>query len=164
MKIILEGKYQKNDEWYTNQETVDLVTDLLNPKGTICCPFDSEESYFVKKAKLIGDCIYGITDYLDKDYQYDYLMTNPPFSIKDKVIERVLQAGKPSALVLPITTLGGVKRHSLFAKYGYPAVYIPSKRINYYDHNWVKRESNYFHTIIMLFNTEKEGLIWESKN
>jgi hypothetical protein len=100
-------------------------------------------------------------DWLDSNYQYDFLMTNPPFSIKDYVIEKVLKDGKPSALILPLDSIGGVKRHSLFREYGFPAVYIPSKRISYYDENWQKKNGSNFHSIIMLLNTDQTGILWE---
>lgn len=153
-----------SDEWFTDQETVDLIVSLLQPKRTICCPFDSEFSLFTKTAKQRGQCLYGMQNWLDVDYEYDYLMTNPPFSIKDLVIEKVAKSEKPSALVLPLDSLGGVKRHTIYKNYGYPAVYIPTRRINYYDKNWVKRLGSNFHSVILLFNTGREGLIWASKS
>ena len=156
-------KKDYSDEWFTDQSTVDLVVSLLNPSGSICCPFDSSKSLFVKSANLIGKAIYGMTDWLEVDYDYDYLMTNPPFSIKDLVIEKVIRIGKPSALVLPLDSVGGVRRHQIYAKGQYPAVYIPTRRINNYDAKGVKRKGAYFHIVILLFNTNREGIIWESK-
>lgn len=56
------------------------------------CPYDSKDSEFVKYGLDRGyKVIYGIQDFLEKDYDYDYLITNPPFSIKDDVIENVLK-------------------------------------------------------------------------
>ena len=151
-----------SDEWMTGRKTVKLVSKLLNPSGVICCPFDSSESQFVSEAAEKGSVIFGMRDWLEKDYEYDYLMTNPPFSIKDAVIEKVCQQGKPSALVLPLDSLGGVKRHKLYKEFGYPAIYIPSKRIDYFDSNWVLKKGSNFHSVIMLFNTKWEGILWES--
>ena len=155
--------YEYSDEWFTDQQTVKLVVDLLQPAGTICCPFDSSDSLFVKAAQSIGHCVYGMKDWLQGNYQYDYLMTNPPFSIKDAVIEKVAQSSKPSALILPLDSLGGVNRHRIFNEYGYPAVYIPTKRISYFNQDWVKKEGSNFHSVILLFHTKREGIIWESK-
>jgi hypothetical protein len=153
-----------SDEWYTDQETVELCWQLLNPEKSdiICCPFDSEQSLFVKKAKSEGhEVIYGITDFLENDsYQYDKLVTNPPFSIKDKVIEQVLKYKKPSILILPLDSLGGVKRHSLYQK-SKPFVYVPTRRISYYDQNWNKRPGAAFHSVMLGFNTKLQGLKFE---
>ena len=152
-----------SDEWFTSEEIVELVINLLNPSGIICCPFDSQESQFVKQSQRIGQTIYGMRDWLENEYKYDYLMTNPPFSIKDAVIEKVAQSKRPSALVLPLDSLGGVKRHSIYGNYGYPAIYIPTRRIDYFDNTWQLRKGSNFHSVIMLFNTNREGIIWESK-
>ena len=155
---------KKTDEWYTNPETAQKCLDLLEatPGSTVCCPFDTEASSFVKLLKNQGfNVIYNITDWLEVDYEYDYAVTNPPFSIKDKVIERALQTGKPTVLTLPIDSLAGVKRHDLFKQYGYPVIYIPTRRINYMDGTGKKRNSSYFPSIFMKLNAGDSNLIWE---
>lgn len=53
--------------------------------------------------------IYGINDFLNKEYEFDYLITNPPYSNKDEIIARCIETGRPCVLVLPIDTLGGYK-------------------------------------------------------
>jgi hypothetical protein len=156
-----------SDEWYTDQATVDKCLELLAPVigSTVMCPFDSEDSLFVKtllenKYKVI----YNINDYLTNNYEYEYLVTNPPFSIKDLVIEKVFQSGKRAVLILPLDSLGGVKRHSLYQKYEYPHIYIPTRRISYYDQSWKKREGSNFHSVIMTFNHDEESKVsWENQ-
>lgn len=93
-----------SDEWYTSEETVKFMYKLLNVRNsvereresiTIMCPYDTENSYFVKIGKRMGfNVIYNIRDFLEKDYEYDYLITNPPFIIKDLVIEKCIKDGK----------------------------------------------------------------------
>lgn len=154
-----------SDEWYTDQPTVDKCLSFLQPTdgSTVMCPFDSDKSLFVKTLLSRGHkVIFGIEDYLENNYDYDFLVTNPPFSIKDKVIEKVLESGKKSVLVLPLDSIGGVKRHSLYRKYGYPQVYVPTRRISYFDESWNKREGSNFHSVIMIFNHKEESkLLWE---
>lgn len=155
-----------SDEWYTDQKTVDLCWRLLDiqPGETVCCPFDSEQSLFVQKALTNGNpVIYGITDFVGStDYVFDKLVTNPPFSIKDKVIESVYAYKKPAALILPLDTLGGVKRHGMYAANGAPTVYIPTKRISYFDQSWEKKQGSNFHSVVALFNQGAEAkIIWE---
>jgi len=156
-----------SDEWYTDQATVDKCLELLSPVlgSTVMCPFDSEDSLFVKTLLNNGyQVIYNITDYLTNDYEYDYLVTNPPFSIKDLVIEKVFQLGKRTVLILPLDSLGGVKRHSLYQKYEYPHIYIPTRRVSYYDQTWKKREGSNFHSVIMTFNHNEESkILWENQ-
>ena len=103
-----------SDEWYTERYVVEEMYSLLNPKegSTILCPFDSENSEFVKYAKENNyNVIYGIRDFCDdnKIYDCDYIITNPPFSIKDDVIERALKYNIRTCFVLPLDSLGGGK-------------------------------------------------------
>ena len=46
----------------------------------------------------------------------DVILTNPPYSKKDKFIEKCYELYKPFALLLPISSLQGVKRGELFKK------------------------------------------------
>jgi hypothetical protein len=153
-----------SDEWYTDQTTVDKAIGLLQPKprSVIICPFDSDKSLFVTTLKEHGHTVlYGMDNFIENDkYQFDYLITNPPFSIKDKVIQQVYKYGKPSLLMLPLDTLGGVKRGQMYEDFGDPYVVIPRRRISYYDQNMVKRPGAAFHSIYALFNVGKSGIEW----
>lgn len=112
MENFLVNRYKGSldDEWYTPIDIVKKMLRIFPPKkrDTIICPFDTSASNFVKILKNQGyHVIYGMTDFLKKDYEFDYLITNPPFSIKDEVIERCVEMGKPSVLVIPVDALGG---------------------------------------------------------
>lgn len=100
-----------SDEWYTERYVVEEMYSLLNPRegSTILCPFDSENSEFVKYAKENNyNVIYDIRDFCsDNKYKCDYIITNPPFSIKDDVIEYCLKYKVSTCLVLPLDSLGG---------------------------------------------------------
>lgn len=165
LSVIGATKVPKNDEWYSNMALVELMFKLLEVKepSTIMMPFDTDESNFVKYAHGLNcNLWYGITNWLEADYSYDYVITNPPFSLKDKVIERCLKSGKPSALVLPIEALGGKRRHELYKQYGYPTVYIPTRRINYISPDGGQTKANHFHSIILILNDPKGSrIIWE---
>ena len=154
-----------SDEWYTKKETVELMYQLLEPVegSVIMCPFDTDKSQFVKVGNDKGFEVFrNIKNWLDSEYEYDYLITNPPFSIKDRVIEKVLKSGKPSALVLPLDALGGKGRHNLYKTYGYPTVYIPTRRISYISEDGQETKSNHFHSVILIFNDpQSRKLIWE---
>ena len=151
-----------SDEWYTSQETVDLAIGLLDPKpqSVILCPFDSDQSLFVRTLKEHGHTVlYGMNNFLEANYYCDYIITNPPFSIKDKVIERVYAYGVKSVLILPIDAMGGVKRHSMYQQHGCPTIYIPARRISYYDQSGSIKKGSSFHSIIMTFNDKQESSI-----
>lgn len=157
----------RTDEWYTDQHTVDKCLEILNaPQGsTILCPFDSDESKFVQTLKAQGfRVIYGITDFIDseQDYECDYIVTNPPFSIKNQVIERVFKYGKRTVLVLPLDTMVGKARRKIFKSNHFPQIYVPEARITYFNQDWVRMSQSNFCSVIMTFNHKAESkLDWE---
>lgn len=153
-----------SDEWYTERYVVEEMYSLLNPKegSTILCPFDSENSEFVKYAKENNyNVIYGMRDFCsDNKYKCDYIITNPPFSIKDDVIEYCLKYKVRTCLVLPLDSLGGVRRHELFKKYNsYPHIYIPTRRIDYIGSDLKSKRGACFHSIYMILNKYKSSKI-----
>ena len=62
--------------------------------------------------------------------RFDCIITNPPFSLKQKFLERCYELGKPFALLLPLTTFETEKRQKLFSKYGLEVIFF-DKRINF---------------------------------
>lgn len=62
--------------------------------------------------------------------EWDIIVSNPPFSVKDQVLERVYSFGKPFALLLPLNSLQGQKRYNYFRN-GIQLLAF-DKRINYH--------------------------------
>lgn len=104
---------------------------------SIWCPCDTEDS---KIAQVLSACGFEVhTSHIDDGcdflnfelpYHYDMIITNPPFSIKDKIIKRCYDSGKPFALLLPLTALEGDRRGKMFRDKGIGAV-ILDKRVDY---------------------------------
>jgi len=67
---------------------------------------------------------------LDKPVQWDCIITNPPFALKQSFLERCYELGTPFALLLPLTTFETAKRQALFKKYGVEVIMF-DKRINF---------------------------------
>ena len=157
------------DEWYTTQDVVDMAIKILSPAANsiIMCPFDTDKSLFVKTLKEAGHTvIYSVRDFVgSKHYEFDYVVTNPPFSIKDNVIETVFAYGKRTVLVLPLDSLSGLKRRRLYQNHEFPQIYMPSRRYSYMDENYVKRSGSNFASIIMTLNHgAKSEITWELIN
>lgn len=66
--------------------------------------------------------------------EYDMLVTNPPYTTKDKWLARCYELGKPFALLLPITALGEQKRVAMFKKNGIQLI-MPPERIMFRSPN-----------------------------
>lgn len=107
------GKFNVKDEYYTPKILVEPILKYLKPHSYIWCPFDTEDSEFVICLKEAGHKVayshiwYGqdFFEYLPPDFdKVDYIISNPPFSMKLKVFERLYKLGKPFAMVcgLPI--------------------------------------------------------------
>lgn len=57
-------------------------------------------------------------------------VTNPPYSVKYKWLERSYQLDKPFALLLPLETMGASKGQKLFEHYGIEIILL-DKRVNF---------------------------------
>ena len=66
----------------------------------------------------------------DPEFEYDIIITNPPYSLKDEFIERCYATKKPFCLLLPLTALEGQRRGKLYRQYGI-SVIVNDQRINF---------------------------------
>ena len=140
-----------SDEWYTPKFIVEKclsICDIENKR--ILLPFDTENSLFVKELKQrMVKINYGFRDFMEADYNYDLLITNPPFSVKEQVFEKCLKNGKDFILVLPETFIFSVGFYNLLEKYRFSyKLYSPKQRVYFIDGNGNQNRPN-FHTIII---------------
>lgn len=106
------------------------------PDFTIWCPFDDENSEYVKIFRKAGykviathiDAGQNFFTYEPEEY-YDIIISNPPFSLKDQVLKRLYELNKPFAILLPLPSLQGQARFPYLKDC---QVIIFDKRINFY--------------------------------
>lgn len=136
-KGYLQAKTDKaSDEVFTPQYAVYPIIKYLTPESTIWCPFDKEDSAFVQVLRDNGfkvlyshiDDGQNFFDYVPEE-SYDYIVSNPPFSIKDQILARLNELNKPYAVLLPLPTLQGQKRFKYLKE---AQALIFDKRINFY--------------------------------
>ena len=110
----------KNDECYTPEYAVYPIMNYLPKDKIIWCPFDTEESNYVKVLTNNG---YNVTySHIDCDqnfYTYeptkwDIIVSNPPFTNKRYIFERALSFNKPFALIMTNTWLNDSAPKQLF--------------------------------------------------
>ena len=128
-----------SDEVYTPAYAVKPILKYIKQTDIIWCPFDKEDSEYVKVIKKNGNkIIFSHIDDIGENHnffeyepssQYDMIISNPPFSIKDNILKRIYELDKPYALLLPIPTLQGQKRFPYMKDC---QALIFDKRINYY--------------------------------
>jgi len=108
-----------NDECYTPSYGVEPILKYIPNGTTVWCPFDKDDSEFVKQISKTNDVVHShIEDGLDF-YEYepdkwDVIISNPPFTKKRQIFERALSFKKPFALIMSNTWLNDSAPKQLF--------------------------------------------------
>ena len=108
-----------NDECYTPDYAVKPILEYIPKDVTVWCPFDTEESEFVKQISKTNPVTYSHLDKGQDFFQYqpsewDIIISNPPFSNKKKFFQRALAFNKPFALIMTNTWLNDSTPKILF--------------------------------------------------
>lgn len=158
-------KKEKNDDLYTPYSGIyPLVKHLPKKKVTIWEPCDYGKSNITEVLGREGyetvstDIIHGFNFLTDEpDFHFDWIITNPPYSLKDAFIEKCYSYGKPWAMLMPLTALEGINRGQMWAEMGVSMVVL-DKRLDFTGKN-----SNWFATSWFCWNMfENNKLIFES--
>ena len=127
-----------NDEFYTPEYAIQPILKYIKPKSTIWCPFDREESLFVKELKTMGHkVVYSHIDYGQDFFNVDapncdYIISNPPYSIKGEVLEKLFIIGKPFAMLVGVVGLfESQKRFDMFKNNNFEIMYM-NRRVAYF--------------------------------
>jgi hypothetical protein len=146
---------EKFDNLYTPESAMlPLLKYIPNEIMTVweCCDPGTLDKYIPKSniTKVLRECGYytkssDITtgyDFLKETatVNFDMIITNPPYSLKDKFLEKCFSYGRPFALLLPLTALEGIKRGEMFSKYGISLIVL-NKRLDF-----TGKGSNWFNT------------------
>jgi len=121
------GNWNVKDEYYTPKILVDAIkphilhhkikaTSEINDSClrpvTVWCPFDTENSEFVIGLRdegydVIHSHIWEGKDFFDyePEQHYDMIISNPPFTLKLKVFERLFNLGKPFLMLMGLPIL-----------------------------------------------------------
>ena len=120
---IFSTMEKKTDLWKTPEEAVNVIVPYIKKyfkDKIVWCPFDDENSNFVKifkkeNIKVVFSHIDNNQDFFKYEPEnWDIMVSNPPFSLKDKILKRAYDLNKPFALILPIFSLSGKYRWNLF--------------------------------------------------
>ena len=128
----------KQDEFYTPEYAVEPLLKYVPPSMRIWCPFDTEQSFFVKMLRGNGNKVIashiseGIDFFQYEPPEYDAIISNPPYSMKGEVFSRLFALGKPFAMLVGVVGLfESERRFSMFAVNKFEIMYL-NKRIAYF--------------------------------
>ena len=128
------------DEFYTPEYAVKPIMKYIKPNSRVWCPFDTKESHFVKMLKEEGHEVLAThldsgIDFFNYDiemFQCDYIISNPPYSLKNEVFERLFEIGKPFAMLVGIVGLfESQRRFEMFSNNQFEVMYM-NRRISYF--------------------------------
>lgn len=145
---LSKKSFNEKDEYYTPKILVEPILEYVKPLSIIWCPFDTEDSEFVinlreRGHKVIATHIWNNQDFFEIDVpECDYIISNPPFTRKLDVFDRLYEIGKPFAMVmgLPILNYQEVGRFFLDKEL---QLLIVDKKVSF-DGNTASFNNSYF--------------------
>ena len=127
-----------NDEFYTPLYAIKPIEKYIKPNSKIWCPFDTEDSLFVKEFRKLGHTVIAThIENGDNFFTYpvvdcDYIISNPPYSLKTEVFEHLFKLGKPFAMLVGVVGLfESKKRFEMFRDNDFEIMYL-NKRVAYF--------------------------------
>lgn len=145
--LINYSKTPTNDDFYTPDEAILPILKYLDKNKIYweCTDFGKSNITKLLKEngfKVIGTSKEELNFLTDKpSFDFDIIITNPPYSLKDEFLEKCYSYNKPFLLLLPITALEGKKRNKLYKEYGIELI-ILDKRVNFMN----SKNNVYFNT------------------
>jgi hypothetical protein len=127
-----------NDEFYTPRYAIIPILKYLKKNSKIWCPFDTKDSLFVSVLRENGHRVRYSSllegkDFFEEDVpDADYIISNPPYSIKADVFNRLFEIGKPFAMLVGVVGLfESQKRFEMFRDNTFEIMYM-NKRVSYF--------------------------------
>ena len=133
-----------NDECYTPAYAVKPIVKYIPKDWVVWCPFDKEDSEFVKQIKANGNKVIAThiengQDFFayEPDEHWDCIISNPPFTGKRHIFERAFSFNKPFALLMALTWLNDSAPKQLFMERDLQLLMF-DKRIKFLNHGIIQ--------------------------
>ena len=139
--MILDLITKKQDEFYTPSYAVKPILKYVPSGSRVLCPFDTEDSNFVKLLTEHGCMVTHshIVDGVDfwdmtpKVSDFDFVISNPPYSCKGDVLQRLFDWKIPFAMLIGVVGLfESQKRFEMFRGNNFEIMYL-NRRVSYFQ-------------------------------
>lgn len=139
----IQYPFRKDDEYFTSSYAVYPIIKRLKAGATVWCPFDTKDSQYVRVLSEQGySVVYGHIQtgqdfFQTKVPDCDYIVSNPPYSLKGMVFERLYEIGKLFAMLINFQGIFDHKeRFCMFKNHRVEMLWL-SPRVNY-----IRKEGN----------------------
>ncbi len=138
-KKLVAQKNNGSDDFQSPKEAIEILIPFIKYKYDIVWECACGEGNLTRALGEAGIRVISTDikkgedqDFLKIDYggDIDIIVTNPPYSLKEKFLERCYELKRPFALLMPLTALESERRQKLFRKHGIQLI-IPNKRFNF---------------------------------
>lgn len=149
----------KDDDYETPREVLNDLLPHITNYDIIYDPFYCKGKVIEEWKSLGKTCLNTKEDAFDREHpQFDIMISNIPFSVKEKCVKLAVSLAKPFVLLMPIDALGSKWIKKYFDKLQF---IIPSGRYNFlkkgektkgcwFDTMWVCGGLDLHHKIIKL--------------
>lgn len=127
-----------NDEFYTPAYAVKPILPFIQKGAVVWCPFDTDDSHFVREIRSLGNEVVathigdGNDFFTCQPTRWDVAVSNPPYSKKAEVLERLFALGKPFAMLVGVVGLfESQRRFNLFKDNQFEIMYL-NKRVSFF--------------------------------
>lgn len=128
------------DEFYTPAYAIYPIAKYLKPESVTWCPFDTEESLFVKILTARGHTVihshlWEGVDFFEVETPegVDYIVSNPPYTLKTEVLDNLFKRGVPFAMLLGVVGIfESQKRFEMFRDNPFEIMYL-NRRVSYFE-------------------------------
>ena len=154
VSLALKQNYKNEDRYGTSKYIYGMLTDFVDKNKVIYNPF-----FLDGKAKTyLNELGYDHVIHNDEDffenynkYEYDIIITNPPYTIKKKIFKKLYEINKPFIVIVPIATITKLFIKEIFkSDVERLQMIIPNRRMQF-EKNGNQLKRCYFDCVFLCF-------------